>query len=222
MLEPFDEDGRDRSLDILRYLSLPASVSILWGPCSDGTESYYMVHFPSTKRCNLVQNIVVSLEQLDHCLIEGDTAFVSEDNIDDLPKLHELCTRFVNVTSISLPSPWITGYPRFRAGSQGYTRSMLPQLVHELYEYQGQANNRHPLFCSALTELHTYTGDSDGAILEEKMRRKISWGLVKRGLAPLELSADHSMQFYRDKLSKGFTLYFHPGELPTRHVEQYW
>ena len=221
MLESFDEHGRDRSLDILRYLSLPASVSILWSPCSDGSESHYMVHFPSTKRCNLVQNIVVSLEQLDHCLIEGDTAFVSADNIDDSPKLHELCTRFVNVTSMSLPSLWIMSYPTFRAGSR-YTRSMLPQLVNELYEYQGRANNRHPLFCGALTELHVYTGESDRVILEEKMRRKISRGLVKRGLAPLELSADHSMQFYRDKLSKGFTLYFHPGELPTRHVEQYW
>jgi len=73
-----DEDDMKRSLGFLHHLSLPASVSILWGSRSEGD---LMVRFPPTEHLKLVQSIVISLDQADYldctCLIEGGTLFTS-------------------------------------------------------------------------------------------------------------------------------------------------
>jgi len=71
------------------------------------------------------------------------------------------------------------------------------RLINELRDYQCQANDC-PIFYGGLAELHVYTGKSDDVVLEEKTQKKTSRELVKGGLPPLELLADHSMQFYRD------------------------
>jgi len=92
-----------------------------------------------------------------------------------------------------------------------------------LYEWNDCHQGKYyPFIYNALSELHVYTGESDEVVLEEKMLKKISWELVDNGLMPLKLSSDHSMQFHHNILEKSVTLYFHAGELPTYHVEQYW
>ena len=83
----------------------------------------------------------------------------------------------------------------------------LKRLINELHDYQGQTNDC-PIFYGALAELHVYRGKSDDVVLEEMTQKKISRELVKGGLPPVELLADHSMQFYRDTLGKSFTLFF--------------
>jgi len=200
----WDGDGR---LDYLRHLSLPPSVPILWS--TTRSQIYELAYFPPTEYRELVQNIVVSLHPPDYlnCLIEGTTLFTSLGNINDLSTLHELCIRFFNVTSISLPSSWLT--------------TRFTELIFELDDFQVQTI-RFRAFCSDLAELHVYTGNSDGVVLDAWMHETISWKLIKSRFPPLELSTDHSMQFYRKILGKSFPLYFHPGELPLHYVEQYW
>jgi len=203
-----DEDDMKRSLGFLHHLSLPASVSILWGSRS---ERDLMVRFPPTEHLKLVQSIVISLEQPDYldcaCLIEGGTLFTSPANFS---RLRYLCIQFFKVTSISFPSSWM--------------KCLGNWLMRILNEWNNCLQGKYyPFIYNALSELHVYTGESDDFVLEEKMRTKISRELVENDLLPLKLSSsDHSMQFHHDTLEKSVTLYFHAGELPTYHVEQYW
>ena len=128
--------------------------------------------------------------------IEGVTIFAPSGIFDDLSPLHDICNQFVNVKSISLPSLWLREH-----------RVKLMRLINELHDYQGQANDC-PIFYGALAELHVCTGKSDDVVSEEKEQKKTSRELVKGGLPPLELLADHSMQFYRDTLGKKFCSIF--------------
>jgi len=119
-----DDEGHslDGCLDFLRYLSLPASVSILW--CTRSEENA-MVHFPPTEYRELIQNIVI-LSHADYGdlegRLEGVTIFAQLGIFYDLSRLHDICNQFFNIKSISLPSSWLRGH-----------RVKLRRLINELH-----------------------------------------------------------------------------------------
>jgi len=119
-----DDEGHslDGCLDFLRYLSLPASVSIL--RCTRSEENA-MVHFPPTEYRELIQNIVI-LSHADYGdlegRLEGVTIFAQLGIFDDFSPLHDICNQFFNIKSISLPSSWLRGH-----------RMKLRRLINELH-----------------------------------------------------------------------------------------
>jgi len=98
---------------------------------------------------------------------------------------------------------------------QGLTPSHFTRLIEDLILYQGK-DDSDTIFCSALSQLHVYTGFSEFDVLGLVQRGKIVQELIERNIAP-KLLSDNLMQLHRGILDRSYVVHFHHGHLATQN-----